>query len=56
MRIKVSKKPKVGNERVIIKFLVLPIIIGEEMRWCETSKIKQEFTFYNGWVNKQFID
>jgi len=46
MRYKFSKKidPKVGDERVVEKFLLFPKVINEEMRWLETVKILQKYS------------
>ena len=48
MRYKFSEKilPKVGDERVVEKFLLFPKVINEEMRWLETVKILQKYITY----------
>lgn len=45
MRYKFSEKvsPKVGDERVVEKFLLFPKVINEEKRWFETAKILQKY-------------
>ena len=39
MRWKSKPKSKVGDERVITQFLILPVKIGNETRWLEKVKI-----------------
>ena len=47
--------PKNNEERIIEKFLWLPLILAGEKRWLEYVKIKQIFT--NGkWDNIKFIE
>lgn len=61
MKIKVSKKPKLNDERIIKKFLLLPIKIGAEIRWLENVKIRQVYEVINWYgdskfINKEWID
>lgn len=35
-------KYKVGDIRIISKYLIIPVRIGNETRWLETACIKQE--------------
>ena len=46
MRYKFSENndPKVGDERVVEKFLLFPKTINNEMRWLETAKILQRYS------------
>ncbi|PGO60582.1 hypothetical protein CN981_08520 [Priestia megaterium] len=58
----------IGQTRLIKKFLLLPLKIGEETRWLERVKIKQEVAvmdvggsmewgnFEKVWIDKEFID
>ena len=67
MRWKSEPKSKVGDERVITSFLILPVKIGNETRWLEKVKIRQvlkaSYTFESGlphlkeyWDDIEFID
>lgn len=67
MRWKNKPKSKVGDERVITSFLILPVKIGNETRWLEKAKIRQvlkgKYTFEGGlphlkeyWDDIEFID
>jgi hypothetical protein len=57
------KKHQYGDERVITKFLLLPIIIKNEIRWFKRVKIRQRyeittdgFSYFNIWENIEFVD
>jgi len=56
MRYKFSEKidPKVGDERVVEKFLIFPKTINDEMRWLETAKILQQYVNEHG-INQDNI-
>lgn len=56
MRYKFFEKilPKVGDERVVEKFLLFPKVINEEMRWLETVKILQKYVNEHG-INQDRI-
>lgn len=43
---RVKRKYKPGNIRIIEKFLIFPKTINGETRWLEKAKIKQRFEFY----------
>lgn len=43
-KIKESKLPEFGDERIVEKFLILPKRIGDEIRWLEIVKIYQVYT------------
>ena len=43
MRKKVSKQPKVGDSRIVNRFLFFPKTIGDEKRWLERTDIMQEY-------------
>ena len=58
MKIKVAK---IGDERVITKFLFFPCRIHGELRWFEKATIRQEydnvgFPFHSSWWNICFED
>ena len=61
MRYKFSENilPKVGDERVVEKFLLFPKVINEELRWLETVKILQKYDYGGedcGWEDIRFVD
>lgn len=68
MRFKVKEKRLyvIGDQRIIKKFLWLPKAIGNEVRWLEKVKIKQELRQYvildehfhpsNRWEDLEFIE
>ena len=43
-KIKESKLPEFGDERIVEKFLILPKRISDEIRWLEIVKIYQVYT------------
>ena len=43
-KIKKTKNPKFGDERIVEKFLILPKRIDDEIRWLEIVKIHQVYT------------
>jgi len=48
-----------GDERVVTKFLFLPKRIGEDTRWLEWAKIRQEVIVGMGYLTTrdvEFID
>jgi len=47
MRIKLKPKPKVGEIREKTKFLWWPVKIGNEIRWLEFARIKQQYKTKN---------
>jgi hypothetical protein len=53
-------RPKVGDTRIVKKFLLFPYTIyGEdtdETRWLETAYIKQESTLNEEWRDVKFVD
>lgn len=62
--IKTPPSYKRGDERIITKFLWLPISIGDEIRWLEKATIKQKMEYrfdttsgssWFEWQNIQFI-
>lgn len=57
------KKHKIGDKRIVKKFLFLPIVIDFELRWFETAYVKQEFAYaeYDSlrtfkWDNLKFVE
>ena len=66
MRFKEEKKPKEGTTKIVKEFLLLPLTIGDETRWLESTKIRLRFYhnkhigggwgsgsgwFYDSWVD-----
>ena len=50
------KVPSQNDERIIMRFLILPMTANDETRWLEWVGIKQRYDSYRGkWVNKYFI-
>ena len=43
-KIKETKRPEFGDERIVEKLLTLPKRIGDEIRWLEIVKIYQVYT------------
>jgi len=41
MRTDLTPKYKTGDERIVTKFLILPVTINNERRWLETATIRQ---------------
>ena len=41
MRWKIKPDPKMGDERIIKRFLILPRIVKGECRWLESAQILQ---------------
>ena len=67
MRWKVKENPKENDTRIVDRFLLFPIKIGNERRWLEMAKIEQKYiytyTYDNGianpigiWANIKFIN
>lgn len=54
------KQPKIGDIRLLHKFLFLPIIINSELRWLEWAIIEQQYDFDvdsgNYWRHLSWID
>ena len=48
MRWRCKSRPKVGDERISIKFLILPLRIGDERRWLEAAKVRSVYKSYAG--------
>ena len=36
-------KPQYGSTRIVSRFLIFPVTIGNETRWLERARIKQEY-------------
>lgn len=47
--------PNKGVERIVTRFLIFPVKIGEEVRWLERATIRQ-FCAEGWWVNTAFVD
>ena len=50
---------RINEERVVNKFLLLPLQINNEVRWFETAKIRQLCQKVNGkfiWLNAEFVN
>lgn len=63
MRWKEKPIPKEGSERIVKRFLILPLLLCGEWRWLETAFIKQKFLYvYDGysafgaWANREFVN
>jgi len=54
------KKPKVGDERLLHKFLFFPREINDEIRWLEWVIIEQRYyfgyDFGNHWEDLRWVD
>jgi len=51
--------PKVGDERIVTRFLWLPKKFQGQVRWLEKAKIWQKAEMDNGrlkWVDKSFVN
>ena len=60
---KIKRKYRTGDTRIIIKFLFLPKTINGETRWLEKAKIYQSFDFYydfifplSEWTDIKWVD
>ena len=53
MRIQRKKTPKIGEKRVITKFLLWPRTINDETRFLEKASILQTFGLGN-WIDKEW--
>ena len=58
---KYRKLPKIGQKRIVRKFLWTATQIGTEVRWLEYATIEQLFvpkayTMTDEWENLRFID
>lgn len=67
MRWKTNVTPKVGDTRVVTKFLWWPKTIDAVTRWMETASYKQEYQSYSlpsedypvsriGWIDMEWTD
>ena len=63
MKWKIGTDPQIGETRTKTKFLLLPAIAGDEIRWLERVRIEQIGTIkysangpYRDWMNERFID
>ena len=64
--IKESKQPKHGDERIVERFAIIPVYIGNEIRWLEKVKINQTYHGFmevdgepdedSGWYDSEFIN
>ena len=55
MRIQRKKKPRLGERRVITKFLIWPRTMNNETRFLEKAHILQVFGLA-GWIDKEWMD
>ena len=53
MRIQRKKEPKLGEKRVITKFLLWPRTINYETRFLEKAEILQVFGL-TGWIDREW--
>ncbi len=62
MKFKKEPYPKIGDERIIRKFLLLPYRLDDEVRWLETASILQrreaeyDSSIYEYWQNISWED
>lgn len=42
MKFNLKGNYKIGDTRIVTRFLLFPKVIGEELRWLEVVKIKQK--------------
>lgn len=43
MQWKIKKKPELGSERVVTRFLLLPKVIGDTGKWMEVASWRQRY-------------
>ena len=55
MRIQRKKEPKMGETRVITKFLIWPRTIKNETRFLEKAHIRQVFGLAD-WIDREWKD
>jgi len=59
MRFNVKPKPKVGDRRIVKRFVLL-LQVNDEIRALEMARILQEYRQenlqYPGWVNLAWVD
>ena len=55
MRIQRKKEPKIGERRVITKFLLWPRTINYETRFLEKASILQVYGL-SAWIDKEWKD
>ena len=55
MRIQRKKRPRLGERRVITKFLIWPRTINNETRFLEKASILQGFGL-GGWIDIEWED
>jgi len=63
MKYQLKARPKLGDTRIITKFLLLPMILNDEFRWLERATIKQrwgvwypdEFGPEERWENVEWV-
>lgn len=48
-------EPNHLEQRIVRKFLLLPMKIGRETRWLEWATVRQKYDWSN-WMNVEFID
>lgn len=42
-----KKKPQLGDKRTVVRFLWLPITLGNETHWLEFARVKQTYMKYS---------
>lgn len=53
----IIKTPNHGEIKTVKKFLILPVMIDNEIRWLETATIKYKFNFiYEKWEAIGFVN
>ena len=61
MRWKTKTRHEHGDVKIVKKFALFPIRIGEEVRWLEMCKIKMTYWHYHiemhtRWEYNEFVD
>ena len=59
MRIKLKPDPELNDERTIKKFLWMPTLLSDEVRWLEYAEIKQVYTNWihgKQWLSLDWVD
>lgn len=56
MRWKIKQEKYVkGDERVIKKFLLLPLRVRDEIRWLENISVRQQYYGGDSWLDVGYV-
>lgn len=50
--------PKNGDRRIVRRFPLLPLTIGGDVRWLESTRVDQVYEVFanrRGWTNLRFL-